>query len=64
MAKVMFGNHSSVIVPRQDRDSIRVFVDFIVMSPVGKSPKSQITKGKNERDFLRLAENFYIGFAL
>ena len=25
MAKVIFGNHSSVIVPRQDRDSIRKF---------------------------------------
>ncbi len=25
MAKVIFGNHASVIVPRQDRDSIRKF---------------------------------------
>jgi len=25
MAKVIFGNHSSVLVPRQDRDSIRKF---------------------------------------
>ena len=25
MAKVIFGNHSSVLVPRQDRDSTRKF---------------------------------------
>jgi hypothetical protein len=25
MAKVIFGNHSSVIVPRKDRDNIRKF---------------------------------------
>jgi catechol 2,3-dioxygenase-like lactoylglutathione lyase family enzyme len=54
MAKVSFGNHSSVIVPRQDRDSIRRFYCDVL--------GGQITKEENERDFLRLGENFYIGF--
>jgi catechol 2,3-dioxygenase-like lactoylglutathione lyase family enzyme len=54
MAKVMFGNHSSVIVPRQDRDSIRKFYCDVL--------GGKITKAEDERDFLRLGENFYIGF--
>jgi catechol 2,3-dioxygenase-like lactoylglutathione lyase family enzyme len=52
MAKVIFGNHSSVIVPRQDRDSIRKFYCDVL--------GGKITKEENERDFLRLGENFYI----
>jgi len=28
MAKVIFGNHSSVLVPRQDRDSIEEDLSF------------------------------------
>jgi hypothetical protein len=54
MAKVIFGNHSSVIVPRQDRDSIRKFYCDVL--------GGKITKEENERDFLCLGENFYIGF--
>jgi hypothetical protein len=54
MAKVIFGNHSSVIVPRQDRDSIRNFYCDVL--------GGKITKADPERDFLRLGENFYIGF--
>jgi len=54
MAYVIFGNHSSVIVPRQNRDSIRKFYCDIL--------GGKITKEDNERDFLRLGENFYIGF--
>jgi catechol 2,3-dioxygenase-like lactoylglutathione lyase family enzyme len=54
MAKVVFGNHSSVIVPRQERDSIRKFYCGVL--------GGEITKEENERDFLRLGENFYIGF--
>jgi hypothetical protein len=54
MAKVIFGNHSSVIVPRKDRDSIRkCYCDVL---------GGKITKEENERDFLRLGENFYIAF--
>ena len=54
MTKVIFGNHSSVMVPRQDRDSIRKFYCDVL--------GGKITKEENERDFLRLGENFYIGF--
>jgi catechol 2,3-dioxygenase-like lactoylglutathione lyase family enzyme len=54
MAKVVFGNHSSVLVPRQDRDSIRKFYCDIL--------GGKITKTDPERDFVRLGEDFYIGF--
>jgi catechol 2,3-dioxygenase-like lactoylglutathione lyase family enzyme len=54
MAKVTFGNHSSVLVPRQDRDSIRKFYCDVL--------GGKVTKADPERDFLRLGEDFYIGF--
>src|SRR5215469_14712770 len=54
MAKVIFGNHSSVLVPRQDRDSIREFYCDVL--------GGKITKADPERDFIRLGEDFYIGF--
>lgn len=54
MAKVIFGNHSSVLVPRQDRDSIRKFYCDVL--------GGKITKADPERDFVRLGENFYIAF--
>jgi hypothetical protein len=53
MAKVIFGNHSSVIVPRQDRDNIRKFYCDVL--------GGKITKADPERDFIRLGDNFYIG---
>ena len=52
--KAMFGNHSSVIVPRQDRDRIREFYCDVL--------GGEIRKADPERDFVRLGENFYIGF--
>ena len=52
MAKVIFGNHSSVIVPRQDRDSIGKFYCDVL--------GGTITQAQDDRDFLRLGENFYI----
>jgi catechol 2,3-dioxygenase-like lactoylglutathione lyase family enzyme len=52
MAKVIFGNHLSVIVPRQDRDSIRKFYCDVL--------GGKITKADPERDFVRLGEDFYI----
>jgi len=54
MTKVIFGNHSSVIVPRQDRDSIRKFYCDVL--------GGKITEEQDERDFIRLGENFYIVF--
>lgn len=54
MAKVIFGNHSSVIVPRKDRENIcRFYCDIL---------GGKITKADPERDFICLGENFYIGF--
>ena len=53
-AKVIFGNHSSVIVPRQDRDSIRKFFCDVL--------GAKVTQAQDERDFLRLGDSFYIVF--
>ena len=54
MAKVILGNHSSVLVPRKDRDSIRKFYCDVL--------GGKIMKADPQRDFVRLGENFYIGF--
>jgi hypothetical protein len=54
MTKIIFGNHSSVIVPRQDRDNIHKFYCDVL--------GGKITKEESDRDFLRLEENFYIVF--
>jgi hypothetical protein len=52
MANVIFGNHWSVIVPRQDRDRVnKFFCD--VLGAIN-------TKADPERDFFRLGEDFYI----
>ncbi len=54
MAKVIFGNHSSVLVPRRDRDSIRKFYCDVL--------GGKIMRADPERDFIRLGGNFYIAF--
>jgi len=54
MAKAIFGNHSSVLVPKQDRDSIRKFYCDVL--------GGTITRADPERDFVRLDDNFYIVF--
>jgi len=54
MAKLIFGNHSSVIVPRKDRDNIRKFYCDVL--------GGQVTKAEGDRDFIRLDGNFYIAF--
>jgi hypothetical protein len=54
MAKVIFGNHSSVIVPLRDRDSIRGFYCDVL--------GGKITKEESDRDFIRLEDNFYVAF--
>jgi len=54
MANVTFGNHSSVLVPQQDRDNIRSFYCGVL--------GGEITKADPERDFIRLGDDFYIGF--
>jgi hypothetical protein len=54
MARVIFGNHSSVLVPQQDRESIRKFYCDVL--------GGKIMQADPERDFVRLGEDFYIGF--
>jgi hypothetical protein len=54
MTKIIFGSHSSVIVPRQDRDGIRKFYCDVL--------GAAITRSEPERDFLRLGDDFYIAF--
>ena len=54
MAKVIFGNHAAVIVPRKDRDSIRKFYCDVL--------GGKITKAEGERDFVCLGEDYYIAF--
>ena len=54
MAKVIFGNHSSVLVPQQDRDTIRKFYCDVL--------GGKITWADPERDFIRLGGAFYIAF--
>ena len=54
ITKVIFGNHSSVLVPRRDRDSIRKFYCDVL--------GGKVTKADPERDFIRLGEDFYIAF--
>jgi catechol 2,3-dioxygenase-like lactoylglutathione lyase family enzyme len=52
MANAVFGNHSSVMVPRQGRDSIRKFYCDVL--------GGTISKAQDDRDFLRVGEDFYI----
>lgn len=54
MAGVIFGNHSSVLVPRDDRDRIRSFYCDVL--------GGTITKADPDRDFVRLSDNFYVVF--
>lgn len=54
MATITFGNHSSVLVPRQNRDSIRRFYCEVL--------GGTLTRADPERDFIRLGEDFFIAF--
>jgi hypothetical protein len=54
MAKVIFGNHSSVLVPRLDRDRIRQFYCDVL--------GGRLIREDPERDFMCLGEDFYIAF--
>jgi hypothetical protein len=54
MALVIFGNHSSVLVPRQDRDSVRKFYCDVL--------GGKIMKADPERDFICLGDDFYVAF--
>ena len=52
MANVIIGNHASVIVPRKDRDSICKFYRDVL--------GGTITRAEEERDFIRIGENFIV----
>jgi hypothetical protein len=54
MSKVVIGNHSAVLAPREDRDRIRLFYCDVL--------GGEITRAEPERDFVRLGEDFYIAF--
>lgn len=54
MAKIILGNHASVIVPRQERDSICKFYCEVLGGTV--------TNAQEERDFIRMGDNSYIVF--
>jgi len=54
MARVTPGNHSSVIVPRQDRENNRTLYCDVL--------GGTITRADAERDFLRLGDDCYIVF--
>jgi len=52
VAKVIFGNHSSVLVPARDRDRIRKFYCGVL--------GGQLMQADTERDLIRLGEDFYM----
>ena len=54
MATVIFGNHSSVLVPRKDRDDIRRFYCEVL--------GGRLAKADPERDFICLGDSLYMAF--
>jgi catechol 2,3-dioxygenase-like lactoylglutathione lyase family enzyme len=54
MAKVIFGNHSAIRVPRAERDRIRKFYRDVL--------GGEITREGDQKDDVRLGDGFYIAF--
>jgi len=54
MAKVVFGNHSAIRVPRSERDRIRGFYRDVL--------GGTITRAGDQKDDLRLGDDFFIAF--
>ena len=54
MSKIVIGNHFAVLVPREDRDRIRLFYCDVL--------GGELTRGEPDRDFVRLGEDFYVAF--
>lgn len=54
VSKVIFGNHSSVLVPRENRDDIMKFYCDVL--------GGRVTRADPERDFVRLGDDFFIVF--
>jgi hypothetical protein len=54
MAKVIFGNHASVFVPRQDRDKIRQLY--------GEVLGGILEREQDDRDNFRIGDDFHLAF--
>jgi hypothetical protein len=54
MAKVIFGNHAAVRVPRAERDRVRAFYRDVL--------GGTLTRAGDQKDDIRLGEDFYIAF--
>lgn len=54
MAKVFFGNHSAIRVPRAERDSIHKFYRDVL--------GCEITREGDQKDDVRMGDDFYIAF--
>ena len=54
MTKVIFGNHSSVLVPRKERENISQFYCGVL--------GGQLMQADPDRDFIRLGDDFFIAF--
>jgi len=54
MANIVFGNHSSVLVPQREREAVRKFYCDVL--------GGTLMKADPQRDFIRLADGFYIAF--
>ena len=54
MARVVFGNHAAVLVPRTDRDKIRKFYCALL--------GGAITQEDPDRDFVKLGKDFFMAF--
>jgi catechol 2,3-dioxygenase-like lactoylglutathione lyase family enzyme len=54
MAKVVFGNHAALRVPRTERDRIRSFYRDVL--------GCEITREGDQKDDVRLGEDFYVAF--
>ncbi len=54
MAKVIFGNHSAIRVPRTERDRIRAFYRDVL--------GGEIAREGDQKDDVRLGDGFYIAF--
>ena len=54
MARVVFGNHSAVRVPRAEKDRIREFYRDVL--------GCEITREGDQKDDVRMGGNFYIAF--
>jgi catechol 2,3-dioxygenase-like lactoylglutathione lyase family enzyme len=54
VAKVVLGNHSAVLVPRQDRDRIRKFYCDVL--------GCKVTRELDQKDDFQLGDSFHIAF--